>query len=300
MAQRPLITARDLQGVEDPVIPRGAILTPLARDLLRKRGIDPERGGRPAAAHDPLVVGNWKSHKTLGEARAFAAELRAAARPGGVALVICPPHTALATLAHALEGVAEVGSQDISAEGEGAHTGEVAARHLVDAGCRFAIVGHSERRHAGETDAVVARKLRRALAADLRPILCVGETGEERRAGRAESVVSRQLEVLRGLEPARLERVLVAYEPRWAIGSGQTPTPAEVEAMLAHARAALARGADPAAAQRVPVLYGGSVKPQNAAELLGLPSCGGALVGGAALKVESFLGIARAAPGAGA
>ncbi|MGE0709292.1 MAG: triose-phosphate isomerase [Planctomycetota bacterium] len=295
MSQRPLVTARDLEG-DDPVIPAGAILTPLARDLLRKRGVTPRVVGEAGGAVDPLVVANWKSHKTLGEARAFAARLRDGLARGRARVVICPPFTALACLAEALAGAAELGAQDLSPHGEGAHTGEVAARHLVDVGCRFVIVGHSERRHAGEEDALVRRKLRAALGAGLGPILCVGETAEERRAGRAEAVVSRQLEeALAGLEPARLAATVVAYEPRWAIGAGVTPTPAEVEAMLSHVRRALGRVAEAAAAARVPVLYGGSVNARNARELLSLPTCGGALVGGASLDPDALAAIAAGA-----
>jgi triosephosphate isomerase len=290
---RPLVTAKDLDGVAEPVIPPGAILTPLARDLLRKRGIDPKGLSSTGGAADTLVVANWKSHKTVAEAEAFAATLRDVLQPGGAGVVICPPFTALQALGCALKGLAEVGAQDVSADGEGAHTGEIAARHLVEVGCTYVIVGHSERRHAGEGDAIVGRKLRRVLAAGLRPILCVGETGSERKAGRAESIVSRQLQILRGLEPARLRRVLVAYEPRWAIGTGLTPTASEVQAMLAHARGAVGR-IQPEAAPALSVLYGGSVKPSNARELLALPDCNGGLIGGAALDAHKLAAIVSA------
>ncbi len=292
---RPLITAKDVAAADRVVVPPGAILTPLARDLLRKRGITPELGGGAGSGVERLVIANWKSHKTIGEALAFAAAFRGAQPRAGATPVICPPHTALAALHQALDGAAEVGAQDISAHPEGAHTGEVAARHLVDAGCSFALVGHSERRHAGEDDALCRRKLRAALSGGLRPVLCVGETAEERRGGRTQRVLTDQLRAaLEGLEPAQVERLVVAYEPRWAIGAGVTPGPAEIAEVLAHVRGVLERTCAPAWARRVPVLYGGSVSERNAAELLGVPGCAGALVGGASLAPERFLAILQA------
>jgi len=297
MANRPWITARDLHANPDLEIPADATLTPLARDLVRARGQEPRRADSAGARREALVVANWKSHKTRAEARAFAAGLAQAQATHGVQLVVCPPFTALDTLGAALaeEGLAvELGAQDVSPHGEGAHTGEVAARHLVEVGCRWVIVGHSERRYAGEDDALVARKLRVSLDAELQPILCVGETLEERKAGRAESVVSRQLEVaLAGVSAGEVGRLALAYEPRWAIGTGLTPTGTEVTELLQHIRRRLVAqlgegGAAPA------VLYGGSVKPKNAAELMGLPGCGGALIGGAALDPVAFAAIAAA------
>jgi triosephosphate isomerase len=295
--RRPLVTARDLEGRGIPTIPEGALLTPLARDLLRKRGVRPRsiaRLGAPGGgAPQRLLVANWKSHKTIPEALAFARAFRQelAERHSSVATVICPPATALATLASALRGCAEVGAQDVSPHDEGAHTGELAPRHLVDAGARYALVGHSERRAAGESDAVCRLKVRTALRGGLDPILCVGETKGERSAGRAEAVVSDQLRAaVEGLLPDALRRLVVAYEPRWAIGQGVTPTPAEITAMLGHVHGVLARvGGE--AASRVPVLYGGSVNEKNASELLRLPGCAGALVGGAALSPERFAAI---------
>lgn len=292
--QRPLITAKDVAEQRDLVIPQGALLTPLARDLLRKRGVRPRPVDGPGPRPARYVVANWKSHKTIGEARRFAASFRELQRTGplAAAAVICPPFTAIAALSDALFGSAQVGAQDLSPHDEGAHTGEVAARHLVEAGAAFVIVGHSERRHAGEDDALVRRKTRVALRGGLQPILCVGETRDERQSGRAEAVVRDQLRaVVEGLDPESVRRLLVAYEPRWAIGTGLTPTSDQVAEMLAHVRAVLVSVAEERAASLVPVLYGGSVKPKNAAELLHLPGCAGALVGGAALKPEGFLGI---------
>lgn len=294
MDRRPLVTARDLEQQKgSPKIPEGALLTPLARDLLRKRGVRPRPESRSGAAPRRLLVANWKSYKTIPEALAFAREFRhlLAGRHASAATVICPPATALATLSGALRGCAEVGAQDVSPHDEGAHTGELAPRHLLDAGARYAIVGHSERRAAGESDATCRLKVRTALRGGLDPILCVGETKAERSAGRAEAVVSDQLRaVVEGLLPDAVRRLIVAYEPRWAIGQGVTPTPTEVTAMLGHVRSVLARTAGEPAAQ-VPVLYGGSVNEKNAGELLRLPGCAGALVGGAALSPERFAAI---------
>lgn len=296
---RPWITARDLREAPDLEIPADAVLTPLARDLVRQRGAAPRRLQSAGVRREALVVANWKSHKTHLEARAFAAALGAAQLRGAQSqLVICPPFTALESLGLALReaGLAvELGAQDLSAHGEGAHTGEIAARHLSALGCAWALVGHSERRYAGEDDALVARKLRAALEGGLRPLLCVGETLEERRAVRAEAVVNRQLEAaLAGVSPEEASRLAVAYEPRWAIGTGLTPTPEQISELLLHLRAQLERLFG--AAGRTPsILYGGSVKPENAAELLGLPGCGGALIGGAALDPAGFAAIASAA-----
>ncbi|MCA8924415.1 MAG: triose-phosphate isomerase [Myxococcales bacterium] len=292
--KRPLITAEDLQQSPDMVIPVGARLTPLAQDLLRKRGaVVRGRGAMPLARR--LLIANWKSYKTVGEACEFARALGERVRPPtALQLVICPPFTALATLGEALRGVAELGAQDLSPHDEGAHTGEVAARHLLDVGCSYALVGHSERRAAGEGDALVATKLERALAAGLRPVLCVGETAEERAAGRAEAVVSTQLgRALANTRPTDLPRVVVAYEPRWAIGKGVTPTSAEIAGILGHVRHSLRQMA-PEVAERVSVLYGGSVSPDNAGEILALEDCNGALVGGAALDPVRFSAILAA------
>lgn len=291
---RPLITADDVRRNRHLEVPPGAVVTPLARDLLRKRGGALLGASTRPAPPTRWVIANWKSHKTVAEARSFAAafrsglgSVRSGARPA-----VCPPFTALVPLGEALGGAAALGAQDVSAHGEGAHTGEVAARHLLDAGCSLVIVGHSERRHAGEDDATCRRKLRVALEAGLAPVLCVGETEDERAGGRTQAVVARQLEAaLSGLEPVRARQVIVAYEPRWAIGTGQTPTPAGVAEVLAHVRAVLRRVLRPDAADAVSILYGGSVNERNAAELLHLPDCAGGLIGGAGLDPTRLLAI---------
>lgn len=245
-------------------------------------------------AQRPYIVGNWKMHGTramLSEARAID---RAAERLLKAEVAIAPPFT----LIHATRkeaGLIGVGAQDCHPAEGGAHTGDISATMVKDAGAGFVIVGHSERRaDHGETDADVRAKAEAALAVGLALIVCVGETEAQRDAGEAESVVAAQLEgsLPRGENVA--ERISVAYEPVWAIGTGRTPTVGDVGAMHRAIRARLAAiyGDD---GSQVRILYGGSVKPENAAELLGADEVGGALVGGASLTAESFLGIIVAA-----
>jgi triosephosphate isomerase len=240
-----------------------------------------------------LIAGNWKMNgvvASLGEARAVAAGL------SGVAarVAICPPATLISWMDEALAGSAViVGGQDCRAEESGAFTGDISAEMLADAGAAMVILGHSERRAGyGETDALVANKARAALRAELAPIICVGETLEQRKAGDALAVVTGQV---RGSLPAELagKAWAVAYEPVWAIGTGLTPTTAEIEEMHTAIRATLREmfGAD---SDESPILYGGSVKPSNAAEILHAAEVGGALVGGASLKAADFLGIIQA------
>ena len=228
----------------------------------------------------------------LAEARALAEAL--AAKPAGARVALCPPATLLAPMAHVLQGSAVLtGGQDCHAEASGPRTGDISAEMLADAGARLVIVGHSERRaDHGETDAIVRAKALAARRAGLEPIVCVGESLEERKAGRALSVVTGQIagSIDAGLGPAPFA---VAYEPVWAIGTGLTPTLAEIEEVHAAIRRALAERVGEAAV-RTPILYGGSVKPANAAEILGAAEVGGALVGGASLKAADFLQIVRA------
>lgn len=213
--------------------------------------------------------------------------------PAHVDLLICPPFTLLDRFAAALAGsTVALGAQDCHAAAQGAHTGDIAAPMLAEAGARYVILGHSERReHHGETNADVNAKTQAALAAGLIPIVCVGETEAERDAGEAEHVVRSQLS--HSLPPAFAG--VVAYEPVWAIGTGRTPTEGDVTAMHAAIRAALVARLG-AGGNAINILYGGSVKPANAASLLALPEVGGALVGGASLKAEDLLAIAAAAP----
>jgi triosephosphate isomerase len=240
------------------------------------------------------IVGNWKMHGTramLAEARAID---RAAERLIKVKVALAPPYT----LIHATRkeaGLIGVGAQDCHAADGGAHTGDISAAMLKDAGAGFVIVGHSERRaDHGEDNATVRAKADAALAAGLSVIVCVGETEGERDSGQAEAVVAEQLAGSLPQGEGAAERVTVAYEPVWAIGTGRTPTVADVGAMHRTIRAGLQQFyGDEGAAIRI--LYGGSVKPDNAAELLAADEVGGALVGGASLTAESFLGIIVAA-----
>jgi triosephosphate isomerase len=236
----------------------------------------------------PLIAGNWKMHGSLEAATALASDVAAGAPDLKAELLVCPPFPYLVTVAAALAGKeVGLGAQDCHAEAKGAHTGDVAAVMLKDVGCAYVILGHSERRaNHGETDAQVRAKAEAALAAGLTPIVCVGETLAEREAGRAEAVVSAQLagSVPEGFVDAG---GVVAYEPVWAIGTGKTPTEADIAAMHATMRGLVGK--------TTRLLYGGSVKPGNAAAILALPNVDGALVGGASLVAADFLAIAAGA-----
>jgi triosephosphate isomerase len=244
-------------------------------------------------APTPLIAGNWKMNgvsASLAEAKAVAAGLgQAKAR-----VAICPSATLIAQMASALKDTAvAVGGQDCRVEASGAFTGDVAAEQVKDAGASLVILGHSERRAGyGETDELVSAKAGAALRAGLEPIVCVGETLEQRKAGEALAVVTGQV---RGSLPAELagKTFSVAYEPVWAIGTGLTPTTPEIEEVHRAIRATLVEMFGEAG-KAPPILYGGSVKPSNAAEILHADEVGGALVGGASLKAEDFLGIIRA------
>jgi triosephosphate isomerase len=245
-------------------------------------------------APTPLIAGNWKMNglaSSIAEAGAVAAGLgQTRAR-----VAICPPAVLIHRMSEALAGAkVQIGGQDVHWDDAGAFTGDVSAEMLADAGASLVILGHSERRDAyRESDELVARKVRAALRHGLEPIVCVGETLEQRKAGEALAVVTGQV---RGSLPAELEgkAFSVAYEPVWAIGTGLTPTIAEIEEVHAAIRQTLVDLFGRAGAG-VPILYGGSVKPANAAEILHAREVGGALVGGASLKAEDFLAIIRAA-----
>ena len=244
----------------------------------------------------PLIAGNWKMNLNLTDARALTEALAAYMKQeSGLDMVVCPPAQLLAPVAACLEGSSlGLGGQDCHVQALGAHTGDISAPMLRDIGCRYVIVGHSERRaDHGETDAVVKAKAAAAHAAGLIAIICVGETEAERDVGRATAVVEQQL---RGSLPedATAANTVAAYEPVWAIGTGKTATIGDVVAMHAHARRILREIAGGGDALRV--LYGGSVKPGNAAEILAAAEVGGALVGGASLVAEDFIAIANAAP----
>ena len=241
----------------------------------------------------PLVAGNWKMNGLTASAGELAKMVAGAAALAGKAdLMVCPPATLIAAFAGAARGSAlAIGGQDCHADPSGAHTGDIAAEMLADAGARAVIVGHSERRtDHRETDAQVRAKALAARRAGLTAIVCVGEQRAEREAGQTLAVVGRQLD---GSLPdgASAADLVIAYEPVWAIGTGLTPTPADVAEVHAFIRQRLT-GRYGAPGGQVRILYGGSVKPSNAKELLGIPYVNGALVGGASLKAEDFLGIA--------
>ncbi len=245
----------------------------------------------------PLVAANWKMNGSIAANERWLADFRAGAARLGCDVVVCAPYPYLAQLWVGLKDTpAEAGAQDLSEHRAGAYTGDVAGEMLVDVGCRWVIVGHSERRALhGESNERVAAKVRRALDAGLRPIVCIGETLAEREAGRTHDVVRAQLDaVLAAVGAAALTRGAIAYEPVWAIGTGRTATPAQAQEVQRSIRAQLA-AADPDAAGTVRVLYGGSVKPANAAELFAQPDIDGGLIGGASLVAQDFLNICAAA-----
>ncbi|WP_458216275.1 triose-phosphate isomerase [Paracidovorax citrulli] len=241
-----------------------------------------------------LVIGNWKMHGSLAANEALLNGIK-----GGAAratLAVCAPFPYLAQCQSLLGGSSVAwGAQDVSAEARGAFTGEVAASMLAEFGVGYAIIGHSERRtYHGEADATVAAKALRALEFGITPVVCVGETLEEREAGQTEAVVARQLQaVLDALSVEQLGRVVLAYEPVWAIGTGKTASKEQAQAVHAFLRARIAQR-DDGVAGRMAILYGGSVKPDNAAELFSMPDIDGGLIGGASLKAEDFLAIGNA------
>jgi triosephosphate isomerase len=248
----------------------------------------------------PFIAGNWKMHKTIAEAEAFiAATLPRVSTAEGVDVAICPPFVALQAMVDSARGSrVQVFAQNMHDADSGAFTGEVSAPMLVEIDVHGVVLGHSERRqYFAETDRALQQKVPRALEAGLVPILCVGETEEERERGDTERKLRHQVQ--EGLEKVPLEQltsVIVAYEPIWAIGTGLVATPEQAQEAIAFVRA-LVEDRDKAAGQAVRILYGGSLKPENAAELLALPDVDGALVGGASLEPDSFAAIVDAARG---
>jgi triosephosphate isomerase len=254
-----------------------------------------------------FVAGNWKMNTNLAEGTALAEGLKAAiGSQDSVDVAVCPPFVYAPSIVKVLKGSKiEVGVQNMYYENNGAFTGEISGAMIRDIGCRYVILGHSERRHVlGETDQMINRKIVKALADGLDVIFCIGELLEEREADQTMEVITRQVKV--GLEgvPAKLdngqclsERLTVAYEPVWAIGTGKTASPAQAQEVHAATRKLLAGIYSEDLAQSIRIQYGGSVKPSNAAELLGQEDVDGALVGGASLKVEDFSGIVKAVLG---
>ncbi len=243
-----------------------------------------------------LIAGNWKMNGSLASNAGLLEGVRAGAAAVKAELAVCVPAPYLAQAQAALAGSAVTwGAQDVSVHDSGAYTGEVSAAMLGDFGCRYVIVGHSERRsYHGETDDLVAQKAVRALAGGLVPVVCVGETLQEREQGATDAVVTRQLKPVLAAVGADLAKIVVAYEPVWAIGTGKTATPAMAQQVHELIRATLAQ-ADASAAAKVRILYGGSMKPDNADELLAQADIDGGLIGGASLKAADFLAIAKAA-----
>jgi triosephosphate isomerase (TIM) len=244
----------------------------------------------------PVIAGNWKMYKLLGDAVDTALALKPlVANAGHSEVVIAPVFTALKTVADRLEGSnIAVAAQDCAVQSEfGAHTGEVSPSMIKDVGCKYVIIGHSERRQFyGETDDSVNKKTKAAIGAGLAAIVCVGEHLSEREAGNAESVVKTQLAgSLGGLTVSDMERIIIAYEPVWAIGTGKTATPEQAQEMHGHIRRTIGETHGSDVADRTRILYGGSVKPDNISSLMAQPDIDGALVGGASLEAESFAAI---------
>jgi triosephosphate isomerase (TIM) len=242
-----------------------------------------------------FIAGNWKMNTNRASAVALAEGVaKAAASVSGVDIAVCPPSCYLEAVGKALAGSkVGLGAQNMYHEKEGAFTGELSAAMLVDVGCKYVILGHSERRHIlGETDAAINKKVLAALAAGLTPIVCVGELLSEREAGKTLLVIQSQFAgSLAGLSPEQMAKVVIAYEPVWAIGTGKVATPQQAEEVHLALRKIITEKYGSSVAEGVVTQYGGSVKPDNAAELLGQPNIDGALVGGASLKADQFLGI---------
>ncbi|EMI42681.1 MULTISPECIES: triose-phosphate isomerase [Pirellulaceae] len=247
-----------------------------------------------------LIAGNWKMNTRSADAASLAKGIvDAVGKSPAVEIALCPPSVYLASVSEVTAGTpVELGAQNLYAADDGAFTGEVNAAMLTDVGCQFVILGHSERRQLmGETDACVSKKLHAALAGNLIPIVCVGETLEQRETNETEAVIESQIRgSLEGLDEARAAGIVIAYEPVWAIGTGKVASKEQAEAVHAFIRDLLGKMFTPGVAEQIRIQYGGSVKPGNAAELLSQPNIDGALVGGASLKVEDFVGIITAAP----
>ncbi|MGE5577858.1 MAG: triose-phosphate isomerase [Syntrophothermus sp.] len=245
----------------------------------------------------PIIAGNWKMFKTVPEALDLVESLKPAlAGEDKVEIVLCPPFTALYAIKEALQGAnMALGAQDLFWEKQGAYTGEISPAMLLSIGCRYVIIGHSERRqYFGETDETVNKKVKAALAHSLLPIICVGESLEQREAGRTEELVRSQVvKALNDLEAAEAAKVVIAYEPIWAIGTGRNASGADANKVAGLIRRTIAGMFDAQLADGIRVQYGGSVKPENIAEFMRQPEIDGALVGGASLDAQSFARIVR-------
>ena len=248
-------------------------------------------------ARIPVIAGNWKMFKTQQEAADTITDLRAEVdNAEGVEVVVCPTYTALAASAKVLEGSSiGLGAQNVHYEDKGAFTGELTTEMLIDAGCSHVIIGHSERRqYFNESDEFIGKKLTKILSTKLTPILCCGETLEEREAGKVETIILGQLKnAMAGLTEEKLSRIIIAYEPIWAIGTGKTATPEMAEEVHAMIRNWVKEAYSENLADSVRILYGGSVKPGNISDLMSQPDIDGALVGGASLEASSFAQIVK-------
>lgn len=242
-----------------------------------------------------VIIGNWKMHKTIHEARAFVQNLLSSFHPAENTLIgLAVPFTVIHPVAEEAKGIPLlIGAQNMNDTTEGAFTGEIAGEMLKDAGAQFVLLGHSERRHLyGEDDAFINRKVKRAIEVGLRPILCVGETKEEYEAKETHSVIEKQLtEGLKDLQSDKLQQLIIAYEPVWAIGNGHSATPEIAQEVQHFCRQVLAKILTEELAQQIVIQYGGSVNPSNAHELLAKPDIDGLLIGGASLSLESFCQI---------
>jgi len=251
-----------------------------------------------------LVAGNWKMNLNAQQATALAEGLKARLADGlPLEVALCPPFTYLQAVGTALRGSAiKLGAQNVYPEREGAFTGEISPAMLVDVGCTYVIIGHSERRHVigrGEDDAFINRKIHAALDAGLLPIFCIGEKLEQRDAGQTNAVLTEQLHAgLAGISAEQMRKIVIAYEPVWAIGTGRNATPEQAQEAHEHIRAVLTELFDKDVAAATTIQYGGSVKPSNASDLLAQSDVDGALVGGASLKLDDFVQIVEAAAAA--
>lgn len=241
----------------------------------------------------PIIAGNWKMHKTIGEATEMVRKLDELVADSSVEVVICAPFTSLSSLSALGLNKVKLGAQNMFFADQGAYTGEISAAMLLDAGCEYVILGHSERREIfKEDDELINKKVLKALEAGLKPILCVGETLKQRKAGETEKVVVEQTtKGLAGVSPEQISQVVIAYEPIWAIGTGETSDGNDANQVIAAIRQAAAELFNPELAGQVRIQYGGSVKPGNVKEFMDQPEIDGALVGGASLNAEDFVGI---------
>jgi triosephosphate isomerase len=246
-----------------------------------------------------IIAGNWKMYKDLQETRDLLTHLTTAVPqlPANVVAIVCPPYVSLQVACELLKGSPiKLGAQNMSQHDEGAYTGEISGKMLLSAGCQYVILGHSERRqYFAESNDMINQKAKKALALGLLPIICVGETLQEREQGITTQVVTTQIKgVLSGIPARDMEKVIVAYEPVWAIGTGRVATPQQAQEVHQMIRKQIAQQYDWALAERIVIQYGGSVKPDNAADILAQNDVDGALVGGACLKSDSFAAIIKA------